>query len=340
MPMSAVFVGLDVSAETTALCISDAHGNIVMEGSVASNPEMIAGALRPYRRLIARVGLEAGSISAWLYKALIKRRYPAVCLDAWKTRAAMAAQRNKTDRNDARAIAVLLSRGFEAAVHVKSIEAQRAQTLLLFRNTLAQKIHDLDRVLGGKLKQFGAKLRRGSGRVTIVWAKGQRDADVAANADALLRMRVAACAELSGLERRIEACAKADPVCRRLMTVPGVGPFIALTFRTAIDDPHRFACSRDVAAYFGLTPRRIQSGKSNFRARVSKAGNAAVRAALYQAAHSLLVCTKRHSTLRAWGLRLVTKRSLTHARMACARKLAVVLHRMWIKEADFAADGV
>ncbi|MCC6786711.1 MAG: IS110 family transposase [Hyphomonadaceae bacterium] len=337
--MAKLYAGLDVSQDMTAICVVDARGKVVLETSVATDAKSIGVVLRPFRRSIEQVGHEVGPLSPLLHEALLKQRFPMVCLDARKARAAMAAQRNKTDRNDAQAIAILLARGFGGDVHVKSIEAQRAQTLLLFRNTLARKIHDLDRVLGGKFKQFGAKMKRAAdGTPIIIWPARGKDADVSAYATHLLHARASAASERDALERLIQAEAKADPICRRFMTVPGVGPLTALTFRAAVDEPHRFRSSRNLGAYFGLTPRRFQSGKTDLHGRMSKAGNVEVRAALFQAAHCLLVCTKRESRLRTWGLRLAQRRSLTHARIACSRKLAVILHRMWITETDFAPN--
>lgn len=337
--MPSLFVGLDVSEETTALCVVTREGQVLTESSVPTAARAIENALKPYRRAIAVVGHESGPISPWLHKELTRKRFPVVCLDARRTRAAMGGQRNKTDRNDARAIAFLLSRGFCAAAHVKSGEAQRLQTLLLFRNTLTWKVHDLDRVLGASLKLSGAKLSRSGKRLAIAWQRGAKDTTVCGYAEAILKARNALDLERQSFDALVRSAAKEDGVCRRLMTMPGVGPLVATTFRSAIDDPQRFESSRDVGAYFGLTPRRLQSGNSDYGGRVSKAGSAQVRSALFQAAHSLLCCTKQASALRDWGLRLAKARGLTYARIACSRKMAVILHRMWVTDADFEPQG-
>jgi len=122
---------------------------------------------------------------------------------------------------------------------------------------------------------------------------------------------------------------KADPVCKLLMSVPGVGPVTALSFKAGVDDPGRFKSSRTVAAHFGLTPRRFQSGESDNPGHISRAGDADVRSALYVAAHSLLTRNEQWSSLKAWGMRLAKTRGHRRAVIAVARKLAVILHRMW-----------
>jgi transposase len=337
--MGKIFAGLDVSQQTTAVCIAERDGNIILETTAPTNPSAIAAVLKPYRGQLERVGHESGQTSPWLHKQLLKHGLPAICLDARQTRAALSAQRNKTDRNDARGIAVLMSRGFDGAAHVKSTDAQRLQSLVLFRNTLTRRARDVDRTLGASLKGFGAKLTKIGERATIVCPRGGRDSELLRYAASMLRARAAIRAEAASLEALIKEYAFADYVCRRLMTVPGVGPLVAVTFKAAIDDPARFSASRDVGAYFGLTPRRFQSGKSDYHGHISKFGSAEVRGALFQAAHSLLVCTKRSSKLRSWGLALAKTRGLTHARTSCARKLAVVLHRMWITDRDFVAGN-
>lgn len=337
--MVALYVGLDVSEETTSVCIVTGQGEVVEELSVCTDAKQLHAALRPYRRSIHIVGHESGPCSPYLHNELAKKRLPVICLDARQTRAATAAQRNKTDRNDARCIALLLSRGFRARAYVKSFGAQQLQTLLLFRRTLVQKLHDIDRVLGASVKLFGGKLRRSKRECFLAWPKSLQYEPVARYADIVLRARSLLDVERQALDALVVEAAKADRVCQRLMTMPGVGPVTALTFKANIDDPHRFPLSRDVGAYFGLTPRRVQSGNRDFIGRISKAGDANMRGALFQAAHSLLVCTRKSSVLRDWGLRVAARRGLTHARLSCSRKMAVILHRMWITERDFAPDG-
>jgi transposase len=137
------------------------------------------------------------------------------------------------------------------------------------------------------------------------------------------------------LDRRVKATARADALCQLLMTAPGVGPITALTYKAAVDDPRRFKHSRTVAAHFGLTPRRFQSGEVDRLGHISKAGDADVRTALYTAANSLMTRTVGFSTLKAWGMQLMKTKGRRVAVIAVARKLAVILHRMWIDGTEF-----
>ena len=146
----------------------------------------------------------------------------------------------------------------------------------------------------------------------------------------MLRARAALWAEYLVLHKVVVQIAMADEVCRRFMGIPGVGPITALSFRTAIDDPKRFRRSRDVAAYFGLTSKRWQSGTSiDVKGRISKAGDPDVRRALYEAGSAMLTRFKGRDTVKTWGLKLAKTKCHAKARVAVARKLAVIMHAMW-----------
>jgi transposase len=119
------------------------------------------------------------------------------------------------------------------------------------------------------------------------------------------------------------------------MTVPGVGPLVAITFKSAVDDPRRFARSRVQGAYFGLTPRKYQSGETDVTGAISRVGDAMVRMALYEAANVMLSRVTRFSSLKRWALDVAKRRGLKRAKVALARKLATVLHRMWVDGANF-----
>lgn len=142
------------------------------------------------------------------------------------------------------------------------------------------------------------------------------------------------------LDRRVKRAASQDEVCMRMMTVPGVGPIAALTFKAAVDDPSRFKRSRTVAAHFGLTPRRFQSGEHDNPGRISKAGDRDVRATLYAAANALLMRTMANSQIKTWGMRLMRTKGRRRAGVAVARKLAVLLHRMWTDCTEFRSEKV
>ena len=154
-------------------------------------------------------------------------------------------------------------------------------------------------------------------------------------AEPMLRARAALRGEYAALHREVLRIVRNDAVCRRLMTVPGVGAIVAVTFKAAIDDPGRFKHSRDVGAHFGLTPKRHQSGEVDRSGHISKTGDAQVRTVLFEAAHVMLLRVQRFSALKAWALRVARSRGLKRAKVALARKLAVVLHRLWVDGTEF-----
>jgi len=263
---------------------------------------------------------------------------PMVCLDARHAKAALSAKPNKTDKNDARGLARLLASGIFTKAHVKSDEARAHRLLLGVRKTLQRKALDLEVSLLMMSKSFGVPLekrRRHVGRAITVAHKELKPLfEIMRKASAqLLR-------EVKALDRLVLRSARADPVCRRLMTIPGIGPISALTFRAAVDDPTRFSRSRDVAAHFGLTPRQFQSGQTSHSGHITGIGDPTVRTALYEAAASMLNNTRSPSQLRTWGLELRRTKGFKPAAVACARKMACLMHRMWITGQDFKPEGV
>jgi transposase len=156
--------------------------------------------------------------------------------------------------------------------------------------------------------------------------------------DAVLSAR-AALKEYCRLYNPVVELVAGHELCRRFMQIPGVGPIAALSFMTAIDDPSRFRRSRDVAAYFGLTSRRWQSGSSiHVQGRISKAGDPDVRCGLYEAASALLTRFKRKDKVKAWGLALAKRAGHRKATVAVARKLAVIMHAMWLDGTFYCGD--
>lgn len=333
--MSRLYAGLDVSDAATAICLMTSRGACI-ETSAPSTPEAIAAALAPHRRRLVVVGFENGTLSNWLYRELQARQFPVVCLNAWRVHASLSARTNKTDRNDARGIAHLLQRALYPTIHVKSDEALRLRMLLNTRSALREKARALQLALRNTLKSLGVTYSLGKARShrRIECAEGT-PLSVQRIVDGVQRAYHALLVEAEVLDKAIAAYAADDPVCKRLMTVPGVGPFVAATFKAAIDEPSRFKNSRSVAAHFGLTPRTFQSGKTEARGRISRRGDARVRLALYAAAFVMLTASKRDTALRRWGLQLRERKGLNIAAVACARKLAVILHRMWMTGRDF-----
>jgi transposase len=245
----------------------------------------------------------------------------------------------KTDRNDARGIAQLIRLGWFRPVHCKSLAAQEVRALLTARKLIQSKLYDIEMSLRGILRGFGLKVgpttpKRFAGRIKELVA-GHATLEVVA--DALLAAHAVLLREFAGFERRVRAMARDDARARLLMSAPGVGAIVALTYVSAIDDPTRFKSSKGVGAHFGLTPKKYQSGEKDVTGRISKLGDGSVRAALYQAAHIILTRPVKGSALKSWAAKLARRAGMKKAKVALARKLAVILHRMWIDKAEFAA---
>ncbi len=326
------FAGLDVSIDDTAICVVSDSGEVVLETSVATDPGTIADALRPYAGRLRRAGHEAGALSPWLHPELIAAGVPAVCLETRHVRAAMAAQRNKTDAKDALGIAHIMRTGWFRQAHIKTESCYRIRLLLVQRRNLKRKFLDIENTIRHSLKAFGIRLGK-VGRGCFEEAVREAIADDAMTVglmECMLRARAALWTEYLVLNKLVVQLAMADELCRRFMAIPGVGPVTALSFSAAIDDPTRFRRSRDVAAYFGLTSKRWQSGTSiDVKGRISKAGDPDVRRALYEAASAMLARFKGSDMIKSWGLKLAKTKCHAKARIAVARKLATVMHAMW-----------
>lgn len=330
--MSAFYAGLDVSDRTTAICVVDSAGEIILECTADTTPAAISRQLAPYRRVLKTVAHESGSKAPWLQKELLKKRLPVVCVDARKASAVLKLQRNKTDKKDARCLALLVRTGWCEPANTRSDEAYRLGLLLTHRRQMMRKALSIDLCLRSSLKVFGGYVEKGE-RVTLPGRR--KDEAIDALGDSMIRARNALKREVKKLDSLVLKTAKADPVCRRLMTIPGVGPITSLTFRATVDNPHRFSNSRNVAASFGLTPKRFQSGQTDRQGRISREGDANMRTALYEAATSMLMKSRSKCALRAWGLRILKRKGQRIAAIAVARKLAVVMHRMWLSGQDF-----
>ena len=246
----------------------------------------------------------------------------------------------KTDRKDARGIAQLMRLGWFRPVHCKSLPAQETRALLTARKLLQTKRLAVEISLRGVLRGFGLKVgpttaRSFPGRIREL-VEGHPV--LTAVAEALLAAREALGEQLRGLEKRLRDQAREDERARLLMTTPGVGVIVALTFVAAVDDPARFRSSKAVGAHFGLTPRKYQSGETDVTGRISKIGDAGVRTALYEAANVILTRPVKGSALKSWAARLAARAGMRKAKVALARKLAVVLHRMLADGKPFAAE--
>lgn len=331
------YAGLDVSLELTSVCIVDEQGGIICEAKVASEPEALIGFLRARELKIGRVGLEAGPLSQWLHAGLVGAGFETVLLETRHVKAALSAMTVKTDRRDARGIAQLLRLGWYRPVHAKSASAQEVRALLTARKLIQAKLLDVESGIRGVLRGFGLKvgsISRGRFEMRILELVNGH-AILEAVIGSMLAVRTALQKEFTRLHRELLALVRADPVCRQLMSVPGVGAIVAITFKSGVDDPARFRRSRDVGPHFGLTPRKYQSGELDVTGSISKVGDRMVRTALYEAASVMLTRTVRISPLKSWALGVAKRRGTKKARVALARKLGVVLHRMWVDGTSF-----
>ena len=334
------YAGLDVSLKLTSVCVVDEKGKIVREAKVASEPGALISFFVTLGLPIARIGLEAGPLSQYLHAGLVEGDLDAVLLETRHVKAALSAMTVKTDRQDARGIAQLLRMGWFRPVHCKSIAAQEKRALLTARKLLVSRLIDVEMSVRGILRGFGLKVgpttkTTFADRVRALIA-GQTTLDRVI--EPLLRCHAALRTEFSVLHRQVLAVVRSDKVCKRLMTAPGVGPVTALAYVATVDDPARFTSSRSVGPHFGLTPRKYQSGETDVTGGITKAGDALVRSALYEAAMSMF-CRSPMSVLKAWAMRVARRRGLKRAIVALARKLATVLHRMWVDGTEFRWTG-
>lgn len=331
------YVGLDVSTKETSVCVVDDTGKVVFQGKAKSDPGALAELLRKRAPLAERVGFETGAMSSWLWHELKRVGLPVVCIDARHAKAALSVRMNKSDENDARGLAELVRVGWYREVKVKSAESQAIRTMLVARSRLVSIRRDLENQVRAMLKEYGLQFGRSIG------SQFRRNVRELLAGDHLLRPVVEALLavheQVSGeqekLDRQIRSLAHTDETTRRLMTVPGVGVITALTFRHTIDDPSRFRSAADVGAYLGLTPRRKQSGETDINGRVSRWGDRLLRTYLYEAATVLMHRTRKWSALRAWGTRLSKRIGTKKAKVAVARKIAVLLHCIWVDGTSF-----
>src|SRR6187399_2212747 len=330
------FGGLDVSVKETSICIVDDTGRIVKEVKVASEPEALLKVLWNPAYRFKRIGLEAGPLSQWLFSALAEAGLPVVCVETRHMRAVLKAQINKTDRNDARGIAQMMRAGLYRPVHVKTLR-QKLRMLLTHRKLLQSKAIAIENDLRATLRNFGLKVGI-AGKVKFearIKELVENLPDLVVLVEPLLIVRRVLREQIVALHRRLLAIVRDDDVCRRLMTVPGVGPVVSLTYRATVDVPARFRNSKAVGAVFGLTPSKYQSGEIDRAGAISKCGDEMMRALLYEAAQIVLVRLAKWSWLKAWAMKIARHRGMKKAIVALARRLAVIMHRIWVDGTEF-----
>ena len=336
------YAGIDVSLEYASVCVIDATGKIVREGKVLSEPEALIAWFGGLGLSLTRIGLEAGPLSQWLYAAMRRAGLAVELLETRHVRNAFKIMPVKTDRKDAHGIAELMRLGWFRPVHCKSMEAQETRALLTARKLVQKALLEVEASLRGILRGFGLKV----GKTTPVRFEGRVKELVEGHpslqeiANSLLAVRATLRREFNAFERRLRAMARCDTRARLLMSTPGVGTIVALTYAAAIDDPARFKSSKIVGAHFGLTPTKYQSGETDRTGRISKIGDSSVRAALYEAAHIILTKPLKGCTaLKSWAMRVAKRAGPKKAKVALARKLAVILHRMLADGTTFTTQG-
>lgn len=331
------YAGLDISEEATSVCVVDGRGRVVSEAKVVTDPGALAVHLSGFGADLSQVGLEAGALTPWLAREMAVSGLPVVVIETRRMKAYARASAVKTDRRDAKMIALALRAGLFQAVHVKDEAAHKRRLMLSARSMLLGQARRLQVKIRGDLKPFGIRLGRvGSGGFAArVKARLADRPDLLAIVAPMLDMRTALLARMRDYDREIKRLAAADPVCRRLMTVPGVGPITAFAFRASVDRPERFARSAEVPALFGLVPRIDQSGEQDRTGAISKAGDAMMRSLLFEAANALLTRTRKSFALKRWAMKVAKRRGMNRARVALARRLAVILHRMWLDGTEF-----
>jgi len=332
------FVGLDVSQDLTHICIVDSDGKTKWQGKCKSTPEEIAETVKARGLDIERIGLETGPLSNWHWRELTNMDLPVVCMDARHVNGILKLRKiNKTDKNDAQGLAQIVRTGFYQEVSIKSPDSHTVRAMLGVRSQVVGMRVKTTNQIRGILKNFGIVLKKGSGKSfkERVIAISEGPGLLNETLRALLAVMESLEVQIEVLDRKAHNFAKGNKTCRTLMTIPGVGAITATAFVTSVEDPARFKRSLDVGAYFGLSPKRYQSGERDVNTRISRWGDGLVRSYLYEAANALLLRGEQWSSLKAWGIRIAKRSGINKAKVAVARKLAVIMHRMWVDGTEF-----
>lgn len=331
------YSGLDVSVQETAVCIVDETGKICREMKVVSHPDDLIAVLQDPAWNFERIGLEAGPLSQWLYEGLAKAGLPVICIETRHAKAFLKAQPNKTDRNDARGIAQMMRVNLYRPVHVKTLTSQKRRALLTARKLLQEKAIAIENDMRGLLRNFGLKVGH-VGKVKFeerINELVEDRPDLCEIMQPLLAARKLLREEFTKLHKKVLDLARDDEICSLLMTIPGVGPVVALAYTATIDIPERFARSKAVGPVLGLTPILKEPGESKRIGRISCCGDGMMRGLLYEAAQVLLTNVKKWSWLKAWAMNIAKRRGRQKAVVALARRLAVIMHRIWRDGTEF-----
>ena len=335
------FAGLDVSVKETSVCVVDAEGRIVREAKVASEPEALVALLKDWPGGLKRIGLEAGALSQWLWSALAEAGLPVICVETRQMHAVLKAHTalNKTDRNDARGIAQMMRGGpVPAGPRQDAAQPEDPDAVAAAQASEGQGARRGERTARhvAQLRAQGRRRQRRPLRGAHSRAGRRRwRACRPGGADAAVRRVLRE--QFAVLHKRLLLLAREDGLVQRLMTIHGVGAVVALSYVASVDVAARFAHSKAVGAAFGLTPSQHQSGETQRQGRVSLCGDAMMRELLYEAAHVMLFRSQKWSWLKAWAMKVARRCGANKAVVALARRLAVVMHRMWMDGTTFRA---
>ena len=332
------YVGLDVSMKKTSICVVNEEAKIVHESVVKTDPQELADAIKKTGFKIELVGFESGSLSHYLYAELKQKGLPVICIDARHMSVLLSTSINKTDKNDARGIAKALRNGSFKAVHQKPKESIDRSTVLTMRRLMIKQRTETKNHIRGILKTYG--IRFGSVGHTkfseaVKHCLEEIDDLVCETIKASLVIFDLIHEKISNLDAKLLEMARKDKEVRQLMTVPGIGPITAMTYKAEIFDPSRFSNSRTVGAYLGMTPTQYSSGETHKQGRISKCGSKELRSLLTEAGVVVLTRSQKWSKVKAWGLKLMRKKGIKKASLAVGRKLAVIMHRMLVTEKEF-----
>ena len=315
------YVGLDVSMKNTSVCIVDEAGKIVYESTVKTDPHALADAIEKTGLKIELIGFESGSLGHFLARGFKERAMPAVCMDARKLSPVLDLRINKTDKNDARGIADVLRTGMFTRVHDKPQESIDRSAVLSMRRCIVNQRTDIKNHVRGVLKTYGIRLGSvGPSKFsqTVKVRLIGMGCLVRISIDGLLEIFDLLNQKIELLDRELLATSKKETDVRLLMTIPGIGPITALTYKAEIFDPSRFKNSRTVGAYLGMTPTQYSSGETHKQGRISRCGSSELRSLLNEAALVMLTKSQKWSKLKAWGLKLMRKKGIKKACIAAA----------------------
>ena len=332
------YVGLDVSTKKTNVCIINENNEIVYRGIVKTEPKDIAECLIKTQTNIARIGIEASSLTTWLVTGLKNLGLPSICVDSRKMSAFIALEINKNDDNDAEVIANAMRCGAYREVYCKSIESIDKLNILGARSCLVRQRTTITNTIRGLLKSYGIRIKKNeqiSFPEAIQNAIGGLTEYVKNAIESLLSTFKTLQIETTRLDKEVNKLIKTDNVVQKFCDIPGIGPITALRFRAEIDDPKRFKNARACAANLGLTPKETSSGDITKLGRISKQGCSELRQLLTECGQSVLTTTKKWNKLKVWGTKIMNKKGLKKAKVAVARKLAVILYSMWVTGTGF-----